>query len=520
MFENTAHGRFQPVTAHIGNRRTWVPGDKGMSGRQANLSQSTRLDSWKEIAAFFGRDERTVKRWEKSRSLPIHRIPGNQRGGVFAYPDELTDWLNSTPLEKDGSAASPENAAAAVSQPPEPAFLSEQESAPSITRPLPSPAAPPLRHRSLAILAVSLVLLLSMIGLAAHQFPAARAVPLPSSSPAHVASVPDKRAVELYLMGRYYWNRRTGESLNRAVDAFTQAIVIDPSYAEAYAGLADTYDLLREYTAMPESEAYPRAIAAATKAVALNNSLAEAHRALAFSLFYWKWEVPEALEEFREAIRLDPNNADAHHWYATSLLSLGRPNEALAEIERARALSPTSPSILVDRALILYHSGEREAGLTALKEMEQAEPEFLSPPRYLAELYFDRGDYANYLKEAQRAALLSGNPREAALVRAAREAWQAGGDRKMLEAMAAIQLGAFEEGNASGFQLAETYLQLGRKKNAIHYFEAAFAAHDANLFFLRDGPIAIQLKGDPDFDLLREKVLLYTDRKLGQPLPA
>jgi tetratricopeptide (TPR) repeat protein len=485
-----------------------------------HTSENKRLDSWKEIAAFFGRDERTVKRWEKNRSLPIHRLPGNQRGGVFGYADELTDWLNSTPVERETSEAPPENQLGAISRPPEPAFLTEQETPASIVPPLPRPASAPPRPRRLAILTVSLVLLLAIVVLATRRFSPARATPVPSPGPGHIASLPDRRAVELYLKGRYYWNRRTGESLNRAVDAFTQAIVIDPSYAEAYAGLADTYDLLREYTAMPESEAYPRAIAAATKAVALNDSLAEAHRALAFGLFYWKWEVPEALEEYKKAIRLDPDNAEAHHWYATSLLSLGRPNEALAEIERARALSPASSSILADRALILYHGGEREAGIAALKEMEQADPGFLSPPRYLAEVYFDRGDYVNYLQEAQRAALLSGNPREAALVEAAKQAWQAGGDRKMLEAMAAIQLKAFEQGQASGFQLAKTCLQLGRKKDAIHYFEAAFAGHDAGVFSLREGPITSQLMGEPDFDRLREKVLAYTDRKFGQPLPA
>jgi tetratricopeptide (TPR) repeat protein len=490
-----------------------------MSRSQVYPFEGKRLDSWKEVAAFFGRDERTVKRWEKNRSLPIHRIPGNQRGGVFAYADELTDWLNSTPVEKVSSSVWPSNQGVATLDPPEPAFLEGPKAGASNEIPLHLPVASPPRRRWPVMFAITLILLLIIVVLATRRFSAAKVVPIPSSDPARVASVPDQRAVELYLKGRYYWNRRTGESLNRAVDAFTQAIVIDPSYAEAYAGLADTYDLLREYTAMPESEAYPQAIAAATKAVALNDSLAEAHRALAFGLFYWKWEVPEALEEYKKAIRLDPDNAEAHHWYATSLLALGRPNEALAEIRRARALSPTSSSILADRALILYRCGEQEAAIAALKEMEQAEPDFLSPPRYLAGLYFDHGDFAEYLQETQRVALLSGNPQDDALVAAAKLAWQAGGDRPMMDAMAGIRLKEFQQGHTSGFELAEIYLRLGRKKEAVHYFEAAFAAHDASVFSLRDGPIVSQLKGDRDFDRLRQKVLSYTDRILGQPLP-
>ena len=131
-------------------------------------------------------------------------------------------------------------------------------------------------------------------------------------------------AAELYLKGRYYWNKRTPEDLKKAVDYFTQSIVADPGYAKAYVGLADCYGLLREFAAMPDSEAWPRALAAARKAVELDDSLAEAHSSLGFDLFYGSLDLKGGEREFKRAVELNPNYAEAHQWYATALMSVGR----------------------------------------------------------------------------------------------------------------------------------------------------------------------------------------------------
>jgi tetratricopeptide (TPR) repeat protein len=480
-----------------------------MSREVEHPVESKRLDSWKEIAAFFGRDERTVKRWEKSRALPVHRVPGSQRSGVFAYSRELTQWLNSTSTEKEDDAESP------VSPP---TFVPAIE--PADHQPEPEGTTDQIFSRLPAkhwkVLATAAVLLFVVTGALLFRHLRPRISTAPSSAeanPVRAKAAADSRAVEFYLKGRYYWNRRTSDSLNHAVDSFTQAIVIDPSYAEAYAGLADTYNLMREYTSMPESEAYPRAIEAATKAVALDDSLAEAHRALAFALFYWKWEIPEAYRQYRRAIQLDPNNADAHHWYATSLLSLGHTKEALIEIERARVLSPASPSILADRALIIYSNGDHAGGIAELKEMEQAEPEFLSPPRYLSMVYFESGDYENYLNEEKRAAILSKDAQEIATADAARKGWQSSGERGMLEALAAAQEQAFDNGKSSGYRLAYTSMLLGRKKDAVRYLQAAYATHDANIFALPKSRFATELHNDPDFERLKANVRSFTDAR-------
>jgi Tfp pilus assembly protein PilF len=146
----------------------------------------------------------------------------------------------------------------------------------------------------------------------------------------------NREAEDYYLQGRFYWNKRTPESLGQAVDSFTQAIVHDPTYSDAYVGLADCYNLLREYTMMPANEAYPRALAAAKKAVELNDRSSQAHASLAFVSFNGMWDSGMADEEFRRAIDLDPNNSNAHHWYATFLLSVRRLDESLNEIDRAQ----------------------------------------------------------------------------------------------------------------------------------------------------------------------------------------
>jgi tetratricopeptide (TPR) repeat protein len=484
-----------------------------VSGEVKRPVEDRRLDSWKEIATFFGRNERTVKRWEKNRALPIHRVPGSQRGLVFAYSRELTHWLNSSASLEEITEASPNSPNIT-----EPKIL-VLESTPAQSTPIPSIASQRVaithakRWKALGAACLLASVILASLFVLHHRAHATTPTPPSAPNALHEKAIVSQQAVDFYLKGRYYWNQRTGESLKRAVDSFNQAIVIDPSYAPAYAGLADTYDLLREYTSMPESEAYPRAIAAATKAVALDDSLSEAHRALAFGLFFWKWDIPRAFAEYQKAIRLDPNDAEAHHWYATSLLTIGRYREALTEIDRARALYPASPSILADRALILYWSGDHAGGIAALKEIELAEPRFLSPPHYLATLYFDQGDYPFFLAQLKRAALISKDVSENSTAEAAKRGWQTSGERGMLEALESVQLQMFEKGKSSGFELARTSLLLNRRKDAIRYLEAAYSAHDCNILALPQSRFKIELSGDPDFDRLQQRIEVLTKGK-------
>ena len=328
-----------------------------------STAENRRIDSWKEIAAFFGRDERTVKRWEKERGLPVHRLPG-ERGGVFAWSQELTAWLNSAAAAANGKTDEPPIAADPLPVPPSPA----SPSATTLPAPQPAPVAAVASPRATVLWILALTVVAFAVGFFGFRF-VQRSVMAPREAARGTAPhhLPDPEAREFYLKGRYYWSRRTDGSLHLALDAFTQAVVHDSEYAQAYAGLAECYDIMPEFSSMPRSEAFPRAIAAARKAEALDDSLAEAHRALAFALFYWEWKVPAALSEYQRALQLDPHDEEAHHWYATSLLTLGRYQEAMVEIDKAQQLNPASRSILSDQALIRFWAGDQAAAIQKLQ---------------------------------------------------------------------------------------------------------------------------------------------------------
>ena len=457
-----------------------------MSRATAASPENRRIDSWKEIAAFFGRDERTVKRWEKERGLPVHRLPG-ERGGVFAWSHELTAWLNSA-ASRNGKA---DAAAAPAAAPP--------ETPPIAVEPAPD-ATPQSRHvRLWTSIAAVAVLVVFVTGFFVRRHLLAQRTNR-NSGPVAVHHVPNEQAREFYLKGRYYWSRRTDGSLRQALDAFTQAVINDSDYAQAYAGLAECYDLMPEFTSMSEAEAFPRAITAARKALSLDDSLSEAHRALGFALFFWEWKTATALGEFQRAIELDPRDGEAHHWLATTLLTLGQYREAAAEIAKAREIDPASRSILCDEALIRYWVGDRAHALMKLREIEQAEPEFLSAPRYLAGLAFDEKDYRTFIEQTRRLGTLSGDQQLLDLADAAQRGLAKSGYRGMLEAMRVVQLRYFSSGKASGLDLARTCALLGRKQEALNYLNAAVANHDYMVMTAYASPDFASLHNDPAFE--------------------
>jgi tetratricopeptide (TPR) repeat protein len=274
------------------------------------------------------------------------------------------------------------------------------------------------------------------------------------------------------------WNTRTPEGLRLAVDEFTQAIVRAPDYAEAYAGLADCYNLLREYTPMPPGEAYPRAKAAALRAIALDDSLPGGHRALAFEQFYWEWHADVAEREFRRALALEPTSATTHHWYGNFLLHQRRFDAALHELDEAEALDPLDSAILSDRGLVLNAAGRQEEALSLLHQMEQTNPDYQSPHRYLADIDFQRGDLGDYLAELTAVARLLQDPMREEIARAAESGWRSGGREGLLKAMLAVQVRDVAQGRLSPYEVARTYARMGDGPNALHYLQMAKAAHD------------------------------------------
>jgi DNA-binding winged helix-turn-helix (wHTH) protein/Tfp pilus assembly protein PilF len=327
-----------------------------------------------------------------------------------------------------------------------------------------------------------------------------------SPSPRSLHQPANREAEDSYLKGRFYWNKRTPESLNQALEAFNQAIAHDPNYSDAYVGIADCYNLLREFSALSPNEAYFKAFAAAKKAVELDPQSSEAHASLAFVTFFGMWDASDAEKEFRRAIELDPGNVKAHHWYATFLLNLGRHPEDLTEIEHARELAPDSTSILADKGRILWVVGNREPALQLLKQLESAEPDFLSPHLYLRLGYFETGDYPHYIAEFEKEALLKHDPAQSSVAEAAAKGFAQGAERGLLLAQLSKQKKLYEQGKFSPYFVAQTAARLGNTRETLQYLTIGIQSHDENMLNLICDQGFASLHHDPAFQQLLAKI--------------
>jgi Flp pilus assembly protein TadD len=322
---------------------------------------------------------------------------------------------------------------------------------------------------------------------------------------ASVSEADKNLARDYYLKGRYEWNQRTPNSLNRALDLFTQAIVHDPAYAQPYAGLADTYDLLWEYSTLPANQAFPRAIAAARKAVELDDSLSEAHRALAFAEMYGSWNFDGAEKEFRRAIELDPKDAQARRWYANAFAVPGRYEESLHQINKAQELDPTSHATLADKGILLANAGRTQEAIDLLREVERSAPEFRSPHYYLMEISLEYRDYPTFLSEGEKAAESSNDPVLKDVTAAARSGYQRGGSRGLLNGLYARQREYYRAGKFNGSILAKTCVLMGRKQEALQLLEDAYAHHEIDVLSCLSHPDLLTLRDEPRYKALVEK---------------
>ncbi len=305
-----------------------------------------------------------------------------------------------------------------------------------------------------------------------------------------------------YLLGRFYWNKRTGDALRRSVEYYEAAIALDPDFALAYAGMADSYVLFPSYVGAQPKDAFPKAETAAKKALELDGSLAEAHAALSFAYFNYDWKFDESEEQIRQAIALDPNYSTAYHWFGnTNLLAEGRFDESIEALKTAHELDPLSVIISADLATSYLYALRFEEAISQYNKALEMDNNFYYARLNLGRTYLLKGDLEKALDELQKA---SGVPTDPRIPMLRSRIYSKMGRRadalKMLDELKEMQRVRY----VSNCNFAVAYTGLGETDLAFASLESAFKAHDDNLVYLKTDPLLADLRGDPRYgDLLK-----------------
>jgi len=314
-------------------------------------------------------------------------------------------------------------------------------------------------------------------------------------------STEDNAAYQLYLQGRYQWNKRTLDGLQQSIDFFNQAIAKDPRYALAYAGMADAYALLADFNVLPAREVMPKLQAAAAKALELDDGLAEAHTSLAWADFHiWDWAGAE--REFQRALQLNASYPTAHLWYGEYLSALGRFDDALPELNRALAENAQSPDANLALASRAYYAGQYPQAAEQAQKVLGLDSRFVAAHDLLGRVYLARGMKADAAAEFRKALDLSeGDSNELAALGYAQAASQQTAEaRRTLDELTKRSQDTYVQPAS----IAAIYAGLGDKNQAFAWLEKAYADRSAWLVNLKVDPFFASLAGDPRFaDLLR-----------------
>lgn len=311
-------------------------------------------------------------------------------------------------------------------------------------------------------------------------------------------------AYQSYLKGRYFWNRFTDEDFRKALKQFCEAIRLDPHYALPYVGIADYYNWAAIYSIGAPGDYFPQAKQAATQALELDESLAEAHAALAFTTLLYDWDWDRAEKGFKRALELNSNYGPAHQWYANLLTALGRFDEAIDEIKRAQEINPLSLMDVAIGGWIYYQSRQYENGAAELERALEMDRNFANFYTILGLNYerLGRSDEAiEMLQKGQKAmggSLLPLGSLGFALAKA--------GKREEAQEVAERLKRLSEEGYVSPYYLALVYTGLGDREAAFTWLERAFEFRDDWLIWLATEPKLDELRGDPRFENLRERI--------------
>jgi TolB-like protein/Tfp pilus assembly protein PilF len=317
------------------------------------------------------------------------------------------------------------------------------------------------------------------------------------------APTANPEAYELYLKGRFFWNKRTGTDLRKAIDYFNQAIAKDPNYALAYVGLADSYLLLSSYAAVSPAESLPPARSALKKALELDDSLAEAHASFGL-LATLELDLHGALDELKRAVELKPNYATAHHWLALAHLTLAQFDPAISEAKRAIELDPLSLVINADTSWIYFSARRYNEAEAQVRKTLEIDPQFFLAHYYWGEVLQFKGRLTEAIAEFQKAFELNNDPYSLAMLGQARARnGQKDEAQKILNRLN-------EEAKlhyVAPYALALVQIGLGDKDHAIEELERAYSEGETNyLFAIKVDPMLDNLRGEPRFEALVRKV--------------
>jgi len=311
-------------------------------------------------------------------------------------------------------------------------------------------------------------------------------------------------AYDLYLKGRYHWNKRTPEGFRQAIDFFTAATDKDPTYALAWSGLADTYNLMSGYGgSLPLKDARPKAKAAALKAVELDDSLAEAHTSLG-SAKESEWDWTGAEKEYRKAIELNPNYATAHHWYSSLLSALGKQEEAFAEAKRAIELDPLSLPVETNLG-DLYRGMERfDEAIQQYRKALEIGPKDVATHFALGRTYFAQHKYVEAFSEWKEAAVDSGDAKGIDEWNGVWKVFQKSGHLAAMKTLAESEIQASSHRYVAPSEIASIYFAAGEKDRGFSWLERAYNERDDGLEDIKSDPAMVPFRSDPRYaDLLR-----------------
>ncbi len=325
-------------------------------------------------------------------------------------------------------------------------------------------------------------------------------------------------AYRAYLQGRYYWDRRAPQDLMRSIDFYQRAIRIDPRFAAAYSGLADTYNVLGFFNILASAEAYSKSKEAAQQALKIDENFADAHTSLADALYHYDYDWAGAEREFKRAIELNPRYATAHHWYAVLLALVGRIDEARTEIRQAQEADPHSLVISTDVALIHFYAAEYDKVIEQCRLTLRQDPNFSLAHMWLARAYVQKKMYAEGVAEFENAIQVQpGNVTVLALLgHAYGISGRAADARRVL-----AQLQQFSGKVAVSPALpALVYVGLGDNSRAMDLAQQAYNERAGILTRLQADPILDGLRGDPRYQDLLRRIFPAAKAQPPRPRPA